>query len=676
MSNYITSILNNQRFFVIMLVLLLGQVTAHAQHRFKRTYETDVWLNNTGGSQNPPYDPSSRTQENPALIDMVKAFSLNEYKRVRDDTYGIKMDVNHPIQGPCAGCLIKVEVYDKQEYDFFGDYQNYNGLIVGMRMDISPYNYNWTHDGWDVETDLLGNIYNLGTLPPLPAAYKRSSLLWKPNEYASVRALLAGQSNPSNFLKPFEVVDHKVVVRVTIVEEHPNQVKRENIESIYVPGIGEIHNGSNSAVSLFNFDEPQKREPMITMLKNGRDGTYDHEDFISTNDGSAIYSVSNSGQPYNDQVHFADVGYSCDIETNWPLLDVKVWEVTYEPNTVYENTIKFYLKKLDYDINPGYWDNELEDYYESFAFIPRLLRRSVEKIHIQNNNPNVGALACARRDLGHPSVIIFDDQNYRNRGDFKHELLLHETSHLALEYNTFKFTNQQGSPYKWDDAVKDDGRYVSEYALKGDGWFKEALSEHFPVYLWLRTKYFLNKKYPTDHIKGAKEQLQYIDHLPNRMYFFENILLGIKDGSNNPVFTNNNGQPYPNMATAIYPLVDAGEVFDLNWFSKRLLSSGNEIATEEVAEIDNFEGEVLVFPNPSSGRFKLEVNLSEEQDEQLLKYQILSLTGQVISTGVVELDSGMGELEMNLRDRVERGVYLLFIKGNTFSDQKRLLIAE
>ncbi len=98
-------------------------------------------------------------------------------------------------------------------------------------------------------------------------------------------------------------------------------------------------------------------------------------------------------------------------------------------------------------------------------------------------------------------------------------------------------------------------------------------------------------------------------------------------------------------------------------FSLSCIVVGNEIAQENTLE---------VYPNPSAGQFKLNIDLENSQEVQI---EVFSLLGSRLYSQAINLAAGPHELPINLEQR-SAGTYLIRVKGDTWQWQDKLIKLE
>ena len=84
----------------------------------------------------------------------------------------------------------------------------------------------------------------------------------------------------------------------------------------------------------------------------------------------------------------------------------------------------------------------------------------------------------------------------------------------------------------------------------------------------------------------------------------------------------------------------------------------------------NAQGEILIYPNPSSGNFTIDIGLNQN-DHTLLK--VVNTIGQTVALQEYELLQGTNQLIIHL-NHLEKGIYYVQIKTSTDTAIKRIII--
>ncbi len=690
LSSYLLSLSFIKRSLMFYLVTSLiffvnDSLTAQPSKKYVRTYQTGVFLN---GSI--PFSQQSGYQNQMGFGDLKEAFSLTVHSRYRNKEYGILAPFP-------PGPRITVEVYDSL---IFGkksnDFVKKEGLLYGIRSYGDP--NVWERESFQVENCLYGNRYNVFETPTGPVdafgtmecpGFSRDSDDWKSNYYASTMEWLKRNPSPSNLVKPFQEMRVPVILRVTIEEDQPMDITNSSILDSYIPGIGKITN-------YFNFDEPQRREPFITKFKNnGADGTVTSEfSFIDDSDRTLFKDSTNSWRrPIDDKdvipgVKFYSPSSNDCNKSTWPSLEVFKWSAKYEAGTVYENEVHFYLRTDDVKlmveqcqtvIDPisgqssqtncnmvprglgemilfgaDSWDKQMYDLADNIGRIPRLLRRGIKDVYVNYNDLGKGD-GCP---LASNSIRISLNPQVYKYAEMP-EFFLHESVHTTSDRLLVDFKDGiNNGDSEWKEANKEDGRNYSEYVqANATNMYKEQNSEHFALYLWLRTGYFENRKfpilYPNDPTKAAREarkfRNQVVDFMPNRIYYYENFLL-------NKTF---DGIDYNRWDEALYPMSDFGSVFQsgthLPKNSARLANVAEKEAIKSVSFDDPAATGFTLYPNPNQGEA---ITLRfDGAIKGVYQVEIISIDGRVVLKKQVVAERP-GELELTdlcLRN----GIYLL-----------------
>ncbi|MDW3192260.1 MAG: T9SS type A sorting domain-containing protein [Cytophagales bacterium] len=664
---------------MILLSVSPNSISAQSQApKFIRTYQSGVFLNS-----GVPYVEAHTEESLKLFVNMQEAFSLDENEIQNTGNYGVLSPLP-------PGSLMTVEIYDQNIFENkSNDFINRDGLLYGIKIFGAPY---WERNSYTVKNCLYGNRYNLHQTPTKTPddfgtvkcpGFSRASDDWRSNYLASAMEYLKRENPNDDFRYPFTLNGLPAVLRVTIEEEEPMTVTNSVIRDSHIPGIPKLK-------EIFNFDEPQKRQPIITMANEGYDGTVHETNFITENSPTLF---TEQGNGWTKPSSKTDLGFenfnsgsgSC-IEEEWPIERVYKWTARYEEGTIYENPVNFFVREKDvkfyrpdgtakrpekpllfYDPNHSNekaWDVIVFEYAKALGRIPRILRGGVTNIYMKTE-PR--ASAC-----GHDSKSMLLSSDFRS--EKMEETVLHEAVHITLDEYLVDFDlphlpHQHGDP-NWAKSIAADGRNYSQYVQENDWTFKrEQVSEHFAVFLWLRNDYFKKKARnggQTNWIQLAKRlSNQAIDFMPNRINYFQDYLL------TRPY----NGISYQNWSEAIYPLQDK-RIIDLPFDPVSTVAARPDLSESGVTERDipaQLEAwSIVVYPNPSEGKFSVNLTVT---NQDVIPYRITDLAGRTVYSGTfIDLREGSNSLEVDMGDLVEKGVYILQLHGTNLHQTKRLLI--
>ncbi|RLD59748.1 MAG: hypothetical protein DRJ05_05955, partial [Bacteroidetes bacterium] len=92
-------------------------------------------------------------------------------------------------------------------------------------------------------------------------------------------------------------------------------------------------------------------------------------------------------------------------------------------------------------------------------------------------------------------------------------------------------------------------------------------------------------------------------------------------------------------------------------------------STEAVGETFDRDDKLRIFPNPNTGTFSIMlIGISGNAS-----YEIFNLTGQVISNGYLENNSGTGNATISISDE-HKGVYFVKVSYNGIIESRKLIV--
>lgn len=101
-------------------------------------------------------------------------------------------------------------------------------------------------------------------------------------------------------------------------------------------------------------------------------------------------------------------------------------------------------------------------------------------------------------------------------------------------------------------------------------------------------------------------------------------------------------------------------------------SSGESISNEETVSIDELSANIKLYPNPSNGQFRIDLQMTEPGN---VNYEIFNMNGQkVFEQQQVEFFQGSTTHHLDTQNILTSGVYFLNVTAPNFSQKTKLII--